>query len=303
MKISSNRSFFFSGESIRISDFKMCLRLIRCVGHLISKLYLHKYDVLDKLNCVDSIKEFGVIKGVEIFAKNTKMYRRLCKYTNEYCAEYLEELSIFQNDCLDYFDKPFPNLRRFNIRHHKSTKMVCVSKLISHMKLLDHLYEGVSYNGYTKHFPNLERLSITHRLKSDLFFSPACYNILIELLRLDPQLKEIRLITCDGRMHLNTHVIHSTADGLQNDEPLVLFLEFTYSHIILTHLVTVRFIDFEKVNIWPTHPIKFLATQEEDFYIRFPEKECSGRFYDLLFHFINEPSTIKSLAVWCGAEQ
>lgn len=300
-QVSQNRSFRISPFTIDIEDLKTGLQLLRCVGGAVSEININaSSDFYDP---------------PEIDAK-------ICYYISKYCAKHLNFLGIYYSSYLfKHFDGPFPNLTHFcfvtcNDGFNEEFRL---NELFPNMKHLSCFIEGEDYSFYEfniKHFPHLNKLSILDSCNSA---QPIRKYALIQLLQLNPQLKELwicRILPSPNDW--DTSSIWHAVDSLQNIETLSFSLKSSTifdNRANIIHMKSVKtfdanlhidytnIFDFKHANTFelPTRILPFSFEKLEKFRVSF----CEGAFVKIsiinqFYDFIDNHPSITDLTIRSG---
>lgn len=188
----------YADATILIIDLKTALQLLRCFGCVISK--------------IQSISHKNTI-GVQ-----PEIFRELFIYINKYCTEHLNQLELeSQGGLLEYFDKPFANLKKFATTDGEYTEKCCLNTIFPNMEQLScvHNNDGSLYSIYTKHFPHLKELKIKEY--GDGEYDPEeMEKMMTNFLRLNPQLKSLSIEQYyTERYNFTVDSIRNMVDSLQ----------------------------------------------------------------------------------------
>lgn len=126
----------FSLGFIMISDLLICLKLLRCFGHLIPKL---------SMNWIDKYQE------------------KIDEYVHEYCTGSLKEIGFdsSQNVAIKSFTKSFPKVEIVKFMNCiLSSHLFDLNMWFPQMRHLEIIRSYTVDEGIANHFPNLQHLKI-----------------------------------------------------------------------------------------------------------------------------------------------
>lgn len=291
IKMAADQPFEITGGEIECKTLKASLQLLRCVGPVVSKITFNGGQIREQ--DIDNVSE---------------IIYKLFTYINNYCAEYLKELSIASSlvagpnyreycsiDLLEYFEKPFENLIRLEIDNNNFTAKKCLARIfpkLQHMKISTNKNETF-YKINTMHFPYLDNLEILQCGGNE-------DKLLPDFLRLNPQLKELSLRSAYYSSKLNANLFRCAVKSLQNIET------FRLSYMKTTQ-VRGDFISMRNVKSFeivlcaleelPVYFLPFSFQQLKKFYINFPQKQLCVPFVEEFFEFIGRHPTITHLYI------
>ncbi|XP_055318374.1 uncharacterized protein LOC129576770 [Sitodiplosis mosellana] len=297
IRISPIRLFKTEGASmVVIEDLKTALQLLRCVGRMISKLHIN----------------FSVFRIIEEdIEEKLQRDRRLFKYINNYCAEFMKDFFIYspapvvasyRADFLTYFEKPFINVEMFGHLNYHFTEKSCLIKRFPKLKELGcgHTRNVSFYNINKIHFPHLEHLQIWEFSHIEVSLQN---DMVLPILQLNPQLRELTLKSFFlNSSNLNINLIRDAVESLQNIETLFLDIKPITSikesdNIIHMKRVKSFKIHFDKLEELPECFLPFTFEQLEKLTIHFPKADFHSSFNEEFFNFIDKHSKIKHLTI------
>ncbi|XP_055320385.1 uncharacterized protein LOC129577423 [Sitodiplosis mosellana] len=218
---------------IHIHDLLMSLKLLRCFGHKIRSLVcMNNPDVL------------------------------LERYVNSFCADSLEkiEFSFAWDGAWENLRKPFTKIEavRFNSYSDLKADVTDFNVWFPQMRRLEFIGTGAKNCSFiAKHFPNLEHVAIIEYYLVDYSFDSS--NI-VELLRLNPQIKSLEL---HDYFLVTAAFIQSISEHLQRIETLAVgFCEFFIHTDGVVHFQNVKHFTVE-----------FWAEEEPEFQLAFDQIE------------------------------
>lgn len=260
--------------SISCAHLKRALQILRCFGHLLSKL-----DV-----CMDNREFVGNVDSLD----------HLRFYINKYCTERLSSIAITgeYNDSLNSFTIPSENVQQVCVKT-SDLKDVSLVQLFPNMRRLTYRFsQPTDFADIEKHFPNLEHLEI---LSKDIEEAEEC----IRIMRLNPQLRSLSI-----PFIANAAYLEEINRSLPNLQYLGLNYLFTRPDSIIIHhfkhVKTFYTTPNESPNFFKP-PISFDGLQELNVMFtncinyrnRYTPEQCSEEFYD----FIRENPSIIRLKV------
>lgn len=101
-----------------VQRYKQILQLLRCFGHLITKLDY----------CYNAT-------SVSTYCAPLPSYQRILSYINEYCAESLTNFHVYPAYAFEKFTKPFPKVEQLLIEH-SLLETSCLGELFSNVRHL-----------------------------------------------------------------------------------------------------------------------------------------------------------------------
>lgn len=287
-EIFPDQAFQITADQIISNDFKTGLQLFRCFGREIF-----------------SAEIFGLISTKEEYEKHLKRNRKLYTYINNYCGEYLKELTIsriniyrgesYAIDILKYFLKPFTKLLRFPFNRCNFTKNICLEKIFPNLQELHCTHnanECLFYSTNTEHFPHLKSFNM---YTND--FSGIEIGMIVSFLQLNPQIKDLSF---SSMSKLDINLIRYSADSLQNVETL--FLNIKPMTIIGDNDTAIYMKSVKNFNVFCKQSDEFVVRflpfsfqQLETFAIALPGPEFQSSFTEEFKDFIIRHPTIKYL--------
>lgn len=278
--ISPNQRLEFEEDRIKTNDFRTSLRLLRCFGSAINNIqYLSDGET----------------------SNQCKIDRQILCYINTYCAEYLKDLEIIQNesvqsDLFEYFKKPFSALVSLTVIDCNFTGSTCINRLFPKLKTLDFsFFSNTSFLNVTENFCHLEKLCIED-FSDDITLDK---EMVMSFLQKNTQLKELKLMNYYNSDNSSLSMIQDAVGCLQNLEILSLktFVENGEESFERIRFENVRAFQLyvRKWNVSPIIPFSF--KQLHSFVIEFPKSEFQSSFKEEFFNFINRHPTITHLAI------
>lgn len=265
---------------IEITDLKVSLRFLRCVGCEISKIEIRK-------------------RGR--WKKNIEDQYKLFKYINKYCAEHLEEMKLLKTKFVvdsNNFNQPFKSLVRLNIVDYDFSKKISVANFFPKLNYLiySNFKNASLFNINTDYFSALTTLVIHQTHLNNSFRNE---NVL-PFLELNPQLRTLALVS--AAPNLNTNLIRSAVHSLQNISILHIDMDAITGtketdHFIYMKSMKIFRINFENFNKLPVCYLPFGFEHLEKFRVYFPRSEFHSAFEEEFFNFIDKNSTIVHLQI------
>lgn len=166
-----------------------------------------------------------------------------------------------------------------------------------------HSFNHSFYNINTKYFPYLEELYISECAFQETFLRNE--KTVIKLLQLNPQLRNVSIRSISTKSILNTDLIRSAVDNLQNVEGLSLqlkpitFLDDSDNIFQMKSVKEFRISIESQYNLPDFMPyLPFLFTNLESFRISFPPTpHLNASFTDQFFNFIDKHRSITNLTI------
>lgn len=162
--------FWFDGnEQVELAN---PYRLLRCFGHLISKL--------------------------NVTVMHKQIAYKAFKYVNKYCTETATEIKFHLNKDLNCVNKPYPNAETVTLYVYYSEKLLRttkqLNKLFPNVRNLSIDYCKFEREYIAVHFPLLNQLKLTGSPGSKGIYKISYLkNTYAEMLRLNPQLRSLKL--------------------------------------------------------------------------------------------------------------
>lgn len=181
-------SISMADNRLSFKDLKNSLRMLRCFGHLVSKLKYHHEK------CFYSIE-----------------------YIQKYCSETLKEFEIFfrGNPCeLKMLKKPFTVVESFTLYAGCADCLVWLFPKMRKLRISPGDCQFVHKECIANHFPHLESLEIFDICLKKCEFK--CTEVYRNILQLNPQLKFLRLF----HNNIDMNFFQSISGTLQNLEHL-----------------------------------------------------------------------------------
>lgn len=263
-----------TGKSfVDINDLRTGLKFLRCFGILISEIVLYRFQ--------EEISDFDL---------------HIIAYINEYCAESITSICV--RNCssagLKYFKKPFTKVVSVYLQSCSAEKewIKRVFPKMRELKLCPSMCPTLLYNGCTaNHFPHLEHLEISSSTTRE---NIACRNNVMATLRLNPQLKTLRVKQLCTPIDLT--FFQESNEYLQNLENLELTFSFHFLHRFdgeMVHLKSVKHLEIYGFDIPEVHPIiPFSFDKLESLSI-----SSYGPLDERFYRFIERHQTIKQLRI------
>lgn len=258
------------GDEINIKDWKRSYQILRCFGHLISKL-----DIWMLLS-------FVVFKKWPGKEKCRTLFEHFISYVNEYCANSLTEIKILGNmdGTWDHLKKPFRLVDKLHMGGGFEKDLL--PKLFPNVRSL--VFDCTWCTGFVSidsfNFPCLENMDLiypSHHHGVDIV-SKHCGR-LYSFLRSNPQLQSLTLPTIANENFLQT--INECVPNLQK-----LSLDDQFGYILTynraaVHFKHVKYFEFEVFNSKPFPNIPLTFDQLEEFSLKMCT-EYNEEFYTFL---------------------
>lgn len=170
-------------DDIEINDWKRSYQILRCFGHLISKL---EFNMILIMFCL-SIKS----------EKFRDSFQHVINYVNEYCADSLTELDAYGlvDGILDHLQKPFQLVENLHIGGNFKKNLL--TNLFPKVRSLVFCYTWCpDLMSIDSHFPCLESMDLCHYFAEDpieIDKASKHYARIYSFLHLNPQLQSLEL--------------------------------------------------------------------------------------------------------------
>lgn len=162
--------YFSIRNEITIYDPKICLKILRNFGHLVFKL------------------ELSVGLGIKM---------HLERYVDEFCANHITHLKLTNYystafDISENFRNSFPNVEYFYLNGRIRVGQIGFHQFFPKMQTLSiQGFKNFDHCWLASHFPNLENLFLHN--ERDLYSTEFQVDIILDAIKLNPQLRDIRL--------------------------------------------------------------------------------------------------------------
>lgn len=160
----NDEKFGMRAKSMAVRDFKYSLQILRCFGHLISRIEIMGNTFIDDV-----------------------LAQRIMIYANKFCADSLIELACFGilESEFSVWKEPFAVVEKIDLSFcFLGQKIMQFNKWFPKMQSLKlHCTSIADYRFIVDHFPHLTDLTLSHTDKH-----------VADVIRLNPQLKKLQLI-------------------------------------------------------------------------------------------------------------